>query len=148
MILTKYYVVQVYEVLRNKGIDIAKKRREDPEYFRKRIRRTVREPEELDSNVVFSSPHSGSRYPPSLLRQTRLGAVKLRASEDAFVDELMAIAPSAGAPLLAATYSRVWVDLNRGPNELDPALIAGARNAGHHRIHYCNHPGLIPERLH
>ncbi len=54
----------------------------------------------------------------------------LRSSEDAFVDRLFACAPRQGAPLLAATLPRAYVDLNRAADELDPALIAGAQRRG------------------
>jgi len=53
----------------------------------------------------------------------------LRSSEDAFIDELVASAPSHGAPLIAAKMPRAWLDLNRAEDELDPALIAGAPKA-------------------
>ncbi len=36
-----------------------------------------------------------------------------------------------GAPLLAARTPRAYVDLNRGPDELDPAVIEGLRPAGY-----------------
>ena len=52
--------------------------------------------------------------------------LQIRSSEDAFVDELFAAAPAAGAPLLAARVPRACIDLNRAPDDLDPALIAGA----------------------
>jgi len=42
------------------------------------------------------------------------------------VDELFAAAPLRGAPLLAANVPRACVDLNRAPDDLDPALISGA----------------------
>lgn len=88
------------------------------------------EPDVLSSHVVFNSPHSGRFYPDSLLRRSRLCRLRIRASEDAFVDRLFGAAPAAGAPLLAAVWPRAWVDLNRGPAELDPALIEGARSEG------------------
>lgn len=88
------------------------------------------EPATLTSASVFNSPHSGSDYPQELLDRSRLTAHQLRASEDAFVDQLFSAAPEAGAPLLAATAPRAWLDLNRGPNELDPALIEGVQSAG------------------
>lgn len=80
--------------------------------------------------AVFSSPHSGRVYPPEMLARSRLDARQLRRSEDAFVDELFAAAPGFGAPLLRADAPRAWVDLNRGPEELDPALIEGVRSVG------------------
>lgn len=93
------------------------------------------EPDRLTTGAVFDSPHSGDRYPPELLARTRLDRLQLRASEDALVDRLFAAAPRFGAPLLAATAPRAWVDLNRGPGELDSALITGVRASGlNHRI--------------
>src|ERR1700760_254864 len=75
---------------------------------------------------VFASPHSGRRYPASLLERTRLDAVTLRRSEDAFVDELFAGAVGLGAPLLAALFPRAFLDVNRGMGELDAGMFDGA----------------------
>lgn len=88
------------------------------------------EPARLTTGVVFNSPHSGDQYPAELIARTRLGQLQLRASEDALVDRLFASAPRFGAPVLAARLPRAWVDLNRGPAELDPALIEGVRATG------------------
>lgn len=85
------------------------------------------EPARLTSGAVFNSPHSGRDYPNDLVRRSRLTHEGLRASEDVLVDELFAAAPGHGAPLLAATVPRAWLDLNRAPGELDPALIRGVR---------------------
>jgi N-formylglutamate amidohydrolase len=88
-------------------------------------------PARLRSCVVFSSPHSGAQYPDSFVQSSVLDRQKIRSSEDAFVDQLFSAAPEFGAPLLKATLPRAFVDLNRGPDELDPALIEGARRHGH-----------------
>lgn len=80
----------------------------------------------LRSCAVFSSPHSGSDYAPAFLAASPLTPLQLRSSEDAFVDELYGAAPAYGAPLLAARIPRACIDLNRAPDDLDPALIAGA----------------------
>ena len=86
---------------------------------------TLTMPAGWSGGVVFASPHSGTHYPLDLAQATTLDNLTLRSSEDAFVDQLFAAAPKLGAPLLAATYPRAYVDLNRGPDELDPALIEG-----------------------
>jgi N-formylglutamate deformylase len=88
------------------------------------------EPARLTTGVVFNSPHSGRDYPDELARRSRLTRLGLRASEDVLVDALFAAAPEHGAPLLAATAPRAWLDLNRAPTELDPALIRGVRPRG------------------
>jgi N-formylglutamate amidohydrolase len=92
-------------------------------------------PRERTSCAVFNSPHSGSDYAAEFLAASRLGPLQIRSSEDAFVDELFAAAPVHGAPLLAARVPRACVDLNRAPEDLDPALIAGAsRRSSNPRI--------------
>lgn len=73
--------------------------------------------------LVFTSPHSGSRYPDEFISQSRLGRDALRRSEDAFVDELFAAAPDHGAPLLRALFPRAYVDVNREPFELDEEMF-------------------------
>lgn len=74
--------------------------------------------------IVVSSPHSGRHYPADLLSRTGLDERTLRSSEDSFVDELFASAPELGAPLVTATFPRVYVDANREPYELDPAMFS------------------------
>jgi len=83
------------------------------------------------TSVVFASPHSGRAYPESFLARSVLDKRTIRTSEDAFVDELLRAAPRLGAPLLAATAPRAYLDLNRAPDELDPALIEGVRLQAH-----------------
>jgi len=76
--------------------------------------------------LVFSSPHSGSVYTSAFQASSRLDPVSLRRSEDAFVDALFARgAEAAGAPLLSALFPRAYVDVNREPWELDPAMFDG-----------------------
>ncbi len=82
-------------------------------------------PARRDTPVVFSSPHSGRVYTRAFRRAAVIGQKALRSSEDAFIDMLFASAPEHGAPLLCATAPRAWLDLNRGADELDPALVHG-----------------------
>jgi len=65
------------------------------------------------------------------LSQSVLDERAIRSSEDAFIDLLFACAPEFGAPLLAATMPRAYLDLNRSVDELDPALIEGVRRTVH-----------------
>ncbi len=90
----------------------------------------LRLPEATTSSAVFSSPHSGRAYPAEFMRTTVLDPLEIRSSEDAFVDSFFSTAPAEGAPLLAANLPRAYVDLNRAPDELDPALIAGIARKG------------------
>lgn len=88
-------------------------------------------PSHRSTAVVFASPHSGRDYGWAFLRRSILDARAIRSSEDAFVDKLFAAAPEHGAPLIAARAPRAFVDLNRGADELDPALVRGLKRGGH-----------------
>jgi len=75
--------------------------------------------------VIFSSPHSGRQYSEDFLAATCLDKQAIRRSEDSFVDEIFAQAPYYGAQLLKALFPRAFVDPNREPYELDPAMFEG-----------------------
>jgi N-formylglutamate amidohydrolase len=85
----------------------------------------LRRPDAQSVPLVVASPHSGRDYSPQFLAESRLDARALRRSEDSFVDELFADAPARGAPLLTATFPRVYCDVNREPWELDPGMFDG-----------------------
>lgn len=92
---------------------------------------TLSLPDHPATPVVFASPHSGRDYPWTFLRRSVLDERAIRSSEDAFIDVLYGCAPDFGAPLLAATAPRAFIDLNRSADELDPALIEGVRRSTH-----------------
>lgn len=75
--------------------------------------------------VIFASPHSGTEYPDRFRDCLRVPLLDLRQTEDAYVDRLFDTAPDYGAQLLKATYARSYVDLNRDPREIDPAMFNG-----------------------
>lgn len=81
------------------------------------------EPLHRTAPLIFSSPHSGRRYPAELLGEARVSLISLRRSEDAYVDELFAGAAAHGAAVLSANVARAYVDLNRDPTELDPDMF-------------------------
>ncbi len=83
--------------------------------------------------LVLSSPHSGRDYPADFLTRTRLTLAQLRRGEDAYVDALLDSAAATGVPRLAARYGRSWLDLNRSPHELDPAMYVEPLD--HHADH-------------
>jgi N-formylglutamate amidohydrolase len=76
--------------------------------------------------LVLASPHSGCFYPPSLMSQTRLDALTLRRSEDAYVDTLISAGVRFGCAVISAQFARAYVDVNRDPLELDPAMFSDA----------------------
>lgn len=80
-------------------------------------------PRRQTAPVIFNSAHSGRDYPARFLAMTRLDRLSVRQSEDAFIDELFARAPHMGAPLLRAHFPRAYLDVNREPYELDPAMF-------------------------
>ena len=82
-------------------------------------------PDRWASGVIFGSPHSGCIYPDWFLEGTKLPPETLRSSEDAFVDRLIACAPSLGAVTIRAQVPRAIVDLNRAPDEIDPLVVRG-----------------------
>lgn len=99
--------------------------------------------------VVLSSPHSGRHYPARLLALSRLPAGALRALDDGPVDELVARGCAAGATLIAATYPRAVVDLNRAPRELDPEALVDPLTVPGLRLTVKARAGLgvVPTRL-
>jgi N-formylglutamate amidohydrolase len=90
----------------------------DPPYI-------VTEPSGQTVPFVFNVPHAGAVYPAAFLAMSRLDAMALRRSEDAFVDELFAAAVDLGAPLMTARFPRAYLDLNREPYELDSRMFDG-----------------------
>lgn len=77
-----------------------------------------------EAPVVFDSPHSGMEWPgdfaPAATRE------QILTTWDALVDQLLADVPGAGASLLAATFPRAYIDLNRAAEDIDPELLAEA----------------------
>jgi N-formylglutamate amidohydrolase len=92
------------------------------DYWDKPAFETIR-PRHLAAPLVFNSAHSGRVYPERFLAMTRLDHLSIRQSEDAFVDELFGRAPHLGCPLLRAHFPRAYLDANREPWELDPAMF-------------------------
>jgi N-formylglutamate amidohydrolase len=76
--------------------------------------------------LVLASPHSGTNYPADLLAASRLDPLSLRRSEDSYVDEIFGDAPELGSPLIKARFARAYLDPNREPFELDPAMFEDA----------------------
>lgn len=72
--------------------------------------------------IVVDSPHSGFDMPSDF--GTIAGLEALRSTWDAFVDELWGDAPSYGATLVAATFPRAYIDVNRRTDDIDPVLLA------------------------
>ncbi|MDB5445303.1 MAG: formiminoglutamase [Phenylobacterium sp.] len=87
------------------------------------LRRAAREGQPPPTPLVFASPHSGRLYPDDMMAAAALDAHAIRRSEDALVDDLIGAAPQLGAAVLAARFARAYIDVNREPFELDPAMF-------------------------
>ncbi|RFC64315.1 N-formylglutamate amidohydrolase [Fulvimarina endophytica] len=85
----------------------------------------VTRPDSLRTPLVFCSPHSGRHYPLSFVEGSRLSTDLIRRSEDLFVDELYRFVGEIGAPMIAASFPRAFLDVNREPYELDPQMFTG-----------------------
>ena len=81
---------------------------------------------------MLSSPHSGQCYPPSVLAQSRLAPDSCGRWTTARSTSCSRAAAPPGATLIAATYPRAVVDLNRDPLRAGPGLAGrpGRRSPG------------------
>ncbi|MEM7442522.1 MAG: N-formylglutamate amidohydrolase [Pseudomonadota bacterium] len=83
-------------------------------------------PPEQRLPLILASPHSGRTYPAHFLKQAQLSGLDLRRSEDSFVDEIFRPSTKLGIPMVRALFPRAYVDPNREPLELDPAMFTDA----------------------
>ena len=70
-----------------------------------------------DSPLLISVPHSGLCVPDGIAEILSAAATPLP-DTDWFVDRLYGWAPSKGAGLLVAEFSRYVIDLNRSPDNI------------------------------
>ena len=95
----------------------------DPNYIIKG-KIDVKRPFKQALPLVVSSPHSGRNYPQKFVDASDLTPLRLRSSEDSFVDEIFDSAPTLGAPFIKALFPRAFLDVNRQPFELDPSMFS------------------------
>lgn len=84
---------------------------------------TLIAPDRPASPIVIAVPHAGRDYPDELVALARVPVERLRALEDRFADHLIDGALDNGAAAVVARRARAWIDLNRDPRDLDPAMI-------------------------
>jgi N-formylglutamate amidohydrolase len=77
--------------------------------------------------VLLSVPHSGRDYPDWLVDMAAAGKPALTALEDPLVDRLVWRAVKLGCAAVIARTPRAAVDCNRAEDEVDPAVVDGAR---------------------
>ena len=73
--------------------------------------------------LVLDSPHSGRVFPADF--GAAIDQAALRDGEDCFIDDLWLPATERGVPLLAAQFSRTYIDPNRHAGDIDLDLLAG-----------------------
>ncbi|MBC2858926.1 N-formylglutamate amidohydrolase [Stappia sp. 28M-7] len=74
--------------------------------------------------LVLDSPHSGTLYPPDF--RPAQPPERYRRAEDMYVDELFSSAPTLSLQLLTARFGRIYCDVNRAFDDLDPASLDDA----------------------
>ena len=83
-----------------------------------------------DLPVLLSVPHSGRDYPDWLVEDSTAGRDALATLEDPLVDRLVWRALARGCGAVIAQTPRAAVDCNRAEDDVDPAVIDGARRRG------------------
>lgn len=73
--------------------------------------------------LLFDLPHSGRDYPADF--GAALPMARLRAGEDAYLDDMLAGVEGQGVTVLQALFPRTYIDANRRPDDLDADLIDG-----------------------
>lgn len=81
-------------------------------------------PVQPEAPILVDSPHSGMTRPADF--HPTASRVAILSTWDAFVDELWADAPTAGATLIHAHFPRAYVDVNRAVDDLDASVLDGA----------------------
>lgn len=99
--------------------------------------------------MVLSCPHAGRFYPPELLRMSSRSLDDLRQLEDAHMDALVLAAAAPDMPAVLAGHARAWLDLNRHPEEIDPAMIDPfpPPSGRHSSARIAAGLGLLPSRV-
>lgn len=71
--------------------------------------------------LVFDSPHSGMGLPDDF--QSDVPKQQIQTGWDAFIEDLWSGSVDHGAHLLHALFSRMYIDPNRAPNDIDPEVV-------------------------
>jgi N-formylglutamate amidohydrolase len=104
-------------------------------------------PQPAATPLVLAVPHAGTHYPAALLHDAAAPMTIIEALEDRHADLLVGHAVAEGALAIVAQAPRAWIDLNRGEDDLDPALhphpVAGRLPNARVRSGL----GLIPQRI-
>jgi N-formylglutamate amidohydrolase len=104
-------------------------------------------PREPISPLVCAVPHAGRLYPGALMAASAVPIGVLEQLEDRYADLLIAKAVEAGAVAIVARVARAWIDLNRGEEDLDPALRDPPDSGPPQSARARTGLGLLPRRV-
>jgi N-formylglutamate amidohydrolase len=97
--------------------------------------------------LVLAIPHAGRFYPEALLADSAVPRAMLEDLEDRHADLLVTQAVEEGAVAIVARAARAWIDLNRGEEDLDPALRDPPGSGPPMTMRARGGLGLVPHRL-
>lgn len=108
---------------------------------------TVHNFDAANGPVLLSVPHAGRDYAP-YETQLRVPLAAVQPLEDRYADLLADAAIAQNVPTIIAHAPRLAIDLNRAPEDLDPAMIRGKSSGGAPLTSKARGGlGLIPSRL-
>jgi N-formylglutamate amidohydrolase len=97
--------------------------------------------------LVLSVPHAGRYYPDVLIGNSAVPLGILEELEDRHADLFAAHAVAHGAVAIVARGARAWIDLNRGEEDLDPALRDPPGSGAPATARSRSGLGLLPRRI-
>jgi len=104
-------------------------------------------PATAETPLVCAVPHAGRIYPPALFSTAIVPHAILEQLEDRYADLLVAKAVQHGAVAIMARVARAWIDLNRGEEDLDPALRDPPHSGPPQTARARSGLGLLPRRV-
>jgi len=104
-------------------------------------------PDTAVTPLVCAVPHGGRIYPPALFSVSAVPHAILEQLEDRYADLLIAKAVQNGAVAIVARVARAWIDLNRGEEDLDPALREPPHSGPPQTARAKSGLGLLPRRV-
>lgn len=104
-------------------------------------------PAEARTPLVIAVPHAGRLYPAGMMADCAVPRAVLEQLEDRLADLLAADAVADGAVAIVARVARAWIDLNRAPDEVDPASRPATAAGPPASARVRNGLGLVPRRL-
>jgi N-formylglutamate amidohydrolase len=104
-------------------------------------------PATAETPLVCAVPHGGRNYPPAVFSASAVPHPILEQLEDRYADLLIAKAVQHRAVAIVARVARAWIDLNRGEEDLDPALRDPPHSGPPQTPRARSGLGLLPRRV-